>query len=369
MGTLPAPCTSMAFRAASSRPKSAIREIRINNNPFSAEYDDYGSGRIEVFTKPGTSSIHGELYANGSDAALDSRNPYSPLRQPFYSTNEQGDLSGPINKKASYLFAGNNSDLQNSAIVNAEILDTANQQVAFTDSVTSPSKMLSLSPKLDAQVTPSNTLSVRYEYDRNSQDNAGVGQLQLASQGYSTVTGISTLQASDTQLIGPKFVNEFRVQYIRTRTRQTPVDSSTTVVVEGAFTGGGNNLGQFTDNQDQYELQNYSSLDLGNHFIRFGLRERLNRDANSSIANYSGEYIFSTLASYQTTVQGLQNHLTPAEIRADGGGASQFNITTGNPAVAVLISDTGFYAEGHMENPTEPYGELWTSTGNAEPHC
>ena len=333
------------FSGGKMPPKSSIREIRINNNPFSAEYDDYGSGRIEIFTKPGTSSIHGDFYGNGSDAVLDSRNPYSPMRQPFYSSNEQGSLSGPINKKMSYLFSGNNSDLHNSAIVSAETLDAANQQVAFNDSVSSPTTMLSLSPKLDAQLTASNTFSARYQYDRNSQTNAGVGQLQLASQGYGTVTGVSTLQLMDTQLAGPKFVNELRFQYIRTRTQQKPLDASPTIVVQGAFTGGGNNLGRFTDNQDQYELQNYSSLDLGRHFIRFGVRERLNRDANTSIANYNGEYIFSTLSAYQVTVQGLQNGLTPAQIRAAGGGASQFNITTGDPSIAVLISDTGFYAE------------------------
>src|SRR5262245_6570947 len=33
--------------------KSAIREIRINSNPFSSEYDFPGFGRIEILTRPG----------------------------------------------------------------------------------------------------------------------------------------------------------------------------------------------------------------------------------------------------------------------------------------------------------------------------
>src|SRR5581483_6918773 len=47
------------FTAGQLPPKSAIREIRINQNPFSAEYDKLGYGRIEIFTKPGTDQWHG----------------------------------------------------------------------------------------------------------------------------------------------------------------------------------------------------------------------------------------------------------------------------------------------------------------------
>ena len=37
-------------------PKSSIREVRINSNPFSPEYDRPGFARIEIFTKPGSDS-------------------------------------------------------------------------------------------------------------------------------------------------------------------------------------------------------------------------------------------------------------------------------------------------------------------------
>src|ERR1051325_2713903 len=41
--------------------KSSIREIRINQNPFSPEYDRLGFGRIEILTKPGTDKFRGDL--------------------------------------------------------------------------------------------------------------------------------------------------------------------------------------------------------------------------------------------------------------------------------------------------------------------
>src|SRR6202007_386324 len=53
------------FTGGQLPPKSAIREIRINQNPFSAEFDRLGYGRIEIFTKPGTDKVHGSVRARG----------------------------------------------------------------------------------------------------------------------------------------------------------------------------------------------------------------------------------------------------------------------------------------------------------------
>ena len=55
--------------------KSSIREVRINSNPFSPEYDRPGFGRIEIFTKPGTRHVHGQAFFQYNKEALNSRNP------------------------------------------------------------------------------------------------------------------------------------------------------------------------------------------------------------------------------------------------------------------------------------------------------
>src|SRR5690242_7474547 len=50
------------FSGGQLPPKESIREIRINQNPFSAEYDRLGFGRIEILTKPGSDHVRGTLY-------------------------------------------------------------------------------------------------------------------------------------------------------------------------------------------------------------------------------------------------------------------------------------------------------------------
>ena len=64
-------------------PKDTIEMIRINSNPFSAEFSQPGLDRIEIVTKPGSDTYHGEIRFQGGDSALNARNPMAPRRPPF----------------------------------------------------------------------------------------------------------------------------------------------------------------------------------------------------------------------------------------------------------------------------------------------
>jgi hypothetical protein len=66
------------FTGGQLPPKSAIREIRINRNPFSAEYDKLGYGRIEVFTKPGTDKAAWAVLCPGQRQRIQHRQPVHP---------------------------------------------------------------------------------------------------------------------------------------------------------------------------------------------------------------------------------------------------------------------------------------------------
>ena len=104
------------FTGGQIPPKSSIREIRINQNPFSAEFDRLGYGRIEILTKPGTDKLHGQIEARGNDSSFNSRNPILQTAEPpYYSYNLQGSVGGPISKNASYFvsaFGRNNSECE-----------------------------------------------------------------------------------------------------------------------------------------------------------------------------------------------------------------------------------------------------------------
>ena len=84
-------------------PKESIREIRINQNPFSSEYDKLGFGRIEIFTKPGSDKFHGTASYDISDGVWNARNPFLNGPTPGFSSQSfGGNVSGPISKTASF---------------------------------------------------------------------------------------------------------------------------------------------------------------------------------------------------------------------------------------------------------------------------
>src|ERR1017187_8918126 len=79
--------------------KSSIREIRINQNPFSAQYDRIGMGRVEVFTKPGSDDFHGDIQTHDGSAIFNARNPFTPVKRTWQRLGLEGEVSGPIGKK------------------------------------------------------------------------------------------------------------------------------------------------------------------------------------------------------------------------------------------------------------------------------
>ena len=333
------------FTAGELPPKSAIREIRINQNPFSAEYDKLGYGRIEIFTKPGTDQFHGQAMINGNSSAFNALNPFVTEEPGYYSEIFNGNISGPLGKKASFFFTAQQRNIDNVSVVVAQVLNSNNTIVPYNTTVPSPATRLNISPRADFQLSKNNTLTVRYQYVRNKQDNEGIGQFSLPSQGFNSHSTEQTVQISDTQVLSPTMVNETRFQYIRNSSNQIPLSDQPTLNVLGAFNGGGSPEGMVIGKQDHYELQNYTSIAHGRHFIKFGGRLRGTLYSSNKDSNFNGQFTFPSLNAYQITEVGLQEGLTPAQIRALGGGASQFSIVTGQPLSDVSMIDVGFYAE------------------------
>ncbi|HEV2762788.1 MAG TPA: hypothetical protein VGV38_07330, partial [Pyrinomonadaceae bacterium] len=360
-------------------PKESIREIRINRNPFSAEYDRLGYGRIEIFTKPGTDRLRGSASFNFNDESLNSRHPFALTRAPFQSRRYSANLSGPIVKgKASFFLDFERRETDDNDVINAIILDPATlQPVGFNESVLAPVRRTTFSPRLDYQLNQTNTLVVRYSYERGRRENSGLNDLSLPSRAFDTFDTEHTLQLTETAVINQKVINETRFQYRRDRSRQEGDDFSPTVRVLEAFIGGGSQVGLSSNAVDRYELSNHTSWAAGTHSLKAGARLRGVRIKDITQSNFGGTFTFAggtapqlnaagqivtdasgnpllvpitSFERYRRTIVFLPPNcggagrlpcLSGEEIRARGGGPTQFSIAGGEPEATVSRVDFG----------------------------
>jgi hypothetical protein len=335
------------FSGGQLPPKEAILEVRVNQNPFSAAYERLGYGRIDITTKPGFQKYHGSIFTFGNDSAFNSRNPFVTNQPGYHSQMIAGNFGGPISKKASFFFNMFHRGTDNTSIVNAVVpaANFAPGGALLNEAVASPSSRTNISPRVDLQLSNNNVMSIRYQHWSNENTNAGIGLFQLPTVGYNSSGSENMVQVSDTQVISTRTVTQTRFQYRHSENVQNPLSTDPTLNVIGAFTGGGSSAGTLLGTGNQYELQSQTSMTFGKHQLTYGGRVRdISRSVNTT-SGYNGTFTFAGIDSYSIYAQGLAQSLTPAQIIAAGGGASQFSIITGSPVANASRIDYALYAE------------------------
>ncbi len=341
------------FTGGQLPPKSSIREIRINQNPFSAQYEKLGYGRIEILTKPGTDKFHGSIMVMGNDSAFNTMNPFIDSQPSYYTLFTSANVGGAITKNSSWFTSLFNRQNHSNSIINAELLDVNGNVYNYSAAVSTPQSRLDLSPRFDFQLGKSNTLTIRYGLSRQKQTNAGISGFSLESQGYNASTLENTIQLSDTQILGPSVINETRFQFARDTTSQIAQNSAPSITVQGAFSGGGSSIGTGRDTQNRMELVNNTMISRGAHTINTGGRLRYTRDSNYSTAGFNGSFIYSSLDAYKAQ--------TPSE----------YDVTTGNEAIKLNYFDAGLYLQDDFKvrpNLTLSYGIRYESQNGIGDH-
>jgi hypothetical protein len=356
------------FSGGQLPPKSSIREIRINSNPFSAEYDAPGFGRIEILTKPGTDSYHGQVFENFGDKVFDSRNPFLTTAPPGYTYQLlTANLGGPINKKSSFFIDFNRRAINENQLINAKDLNSSLQEVAFNEAVVTPNMQWQISPRIDYAINANNTLVMRYNHTQSSLL-SGVGGLNLPTQDTQSYTKANTVQITETAILGTKAVDETSFQFRDTHANAVGDGNFAIpgINVSGAFMSGGSPYSANNTWTKGFELRNFVTLAEGLHAIKIGFRVRQTDESIYSTNNYNGSYTFNapnttngvpacfagtgntaptSLDVYQQTELLLSENVPIATILAEGCGPSEFTLNSGIAYQPVRQFDSGIYIQ------------------------
>ena len=380
------------FTGGNLPPKSSIREVRINSNPYSPEYDRPGFGRIEILTKPGTDTFRGQFFMQYNKEALNARSPLlTQAKRPPYQSRFFGlDITGPLKKqKASFTFDFEHRLIDENDFILATTLDSNLNPVNINQAIVAPETRTTFNPRIDYMINASNTLVVRYQNVQIGQDKQGAGNFTLASGAYDRKETENTVQVTETAVLSPAAINETRFQYMRAGMNETANSTIPTLNVQGAFIGGGPTIGNSGNLTNSWELTNTSTWTHGTHTIKWGGRLRQSLLNDTSLSNFAGTYSFfggtgpeldannqpipgtseylTALERYRRTLLFQQMGLSAGEIRSLGGGASQFSLSAGTPAMSVSQLDIGLFVNDDWRarsNLTISYGFRYEAQTN-----
>jgi hypothetical protein len=274
---------------------SAIQQIKINQDPYAAEYGRPGRGRIEILTKPGGQQFHGDVTVTGRDGRLDARNAFATTNTDERKRVFDGVLSGPLGsgRATSLVISGNYQTDDQQGVVFA-----AGPTGTIQDVVPQPNTQALISVSVTHQLNATNLISVTPSYEYEASDNRGVGGTTLESAGANFRHHEQQVRYTHQTMITQRLVNQFQVLVGHEREPTTSVTSAPAIVVAGSFTGGGAQA-DLIRTELHMQLNENLTWSAGHHTLQTGFQlPDWSRRGFSDHTNFGGTYFFSNLATY-----------------------------------------------------------------------
>ena len=274
---------------------SAIQEVKINQNPYSAEFARPGHGRIEIITKPGSAQYHGAFNFLFRDSEFNARDPFSLVRPPEQRRVFEGHLIGPIGrgKTTSFLISIERGEEDAQAVVYA-----IGPGGPIRENAATPQRSSDFSGRITRQFGKSQTVSLTYEYIDRSARNQGVGGFTLPEAATNWHFREDNLIFSHRTVFSASVVNMFSIRFGRYYSPTTSVNPGPKIVVLDAFTGGGAQADQLRT-ENHFNLNEVVSWTSGKHFLKAGFNvPDFSRRGSNDYTNFAGAFTFSTLQDY-----------------------------------------------------------------------
>lgn len=276
---------------------SAIQEVKINNNPYSAEYSRPGRGRIEVITKPGSPQFHGEFNFLFRDQHLNARDVFAETRRPEQRRIYEGNLTGPLirskGRPTTFLISidREEEDLQS-------IIFATGPNGTIRDTFPRTARDLDFSVRLTRQMTAKSTLSAVYSYEDENASNQGVGGFNLPDVATNIKNHEDLLRFNHNWVISPNLVHQISVLFGRYDTPTVSVNQARRIVVQDNFTGGGAQADTLRT-EAHWTLNEALTWSQGNHVVKGGIQvPDFSRRGINDRSNSAGAFYFSSMQDY-----------------------------------------------------------------------
>jgi carboxypeptidase family protein len=253
-------------------PASAIQEFQISQSSLDMSSELTSSGSINVTTKSGTDSYHGEAFGAFRDSSFSSQLPTPPgFTAPFQRSQYGGDFGGPIIKDKFFFFMDGERTIQHTQVPVPVSAPFTSYSGTFAD----PFHEGNLLGRLDYQLTKSARLFARYSYFKNDlgatfgygfslYDNVDVTRNEMVGLDFNTGSFSHSIRFSYL-----KFQNQ--IVDATTGNSALPFDDLHAELFAGNLVAGPNLLAPQSTPQSDHQFKYDGSKVIGSHSIRFGV--------------------------------------------------------------------------------------------------
>ena len=305
---------------------SAVQEVRINQDPYSAQYYWPGRGQMEIVTKSAADKYHGQFNFLFRDSAMNAQNALAPSK-PFEQRRVyEGHVTGPIffAPKSSFLVSFNRAEEDLNSVVNATIVPTTtNPTGLFQANVPAPTRDTEFSVRAAHQFGDRHSAYAEYSYEEWTGQNLGVGGQALASNGFNSEYHEDDVVLHMDSTLSAVLLNQISLVGEHDFNRHTNVIEAPRVSVTGNFVGGSAQNDSFAT-ENNLRLSDMVTWTRGRHLIKFGIGiPHIDRRAYDDNTNAIGSYTFGpTLAAdgsvLQTAIDNYSSNLPSAFSQSTG---------------------------------------------------
>ncbi|MGA7168794.1 MAG: carboxypeptidase-like regulatory domain-containing protein, partial [Candidatus Sulfotelmatobacter sp.] len=259
-------------------PASSIQEFSLAQSSLDLSNDLTSSGSVNVTTKSGTDTYHGEAFGFFRDSAVGAAalpSPVNPLTgqripTPWQRNQEGADIGGPIMKNKLFFFLDGERTLQHEA---APVLQAAPFE-AYSGTFQSPFKETELTGRLDYSLTKTARLFGRFNYFQNSADatffSSSFSVYNNKDYTRNEVVGLDFNTGSFTHTIRFSYL-KFQNQIVDATTgTNLPFANLGVNIFIGSFSTGPNELAPQSTPQSDHQIKYDGSRIMGKHILRYG---------------------------------------------------------------------------------------------------
>ena len=304
----------------SSVSASAVQEVRINQDPYSAQYYFPGRGQMEIITKSAADHYHGEGNFIFRDSALNAQNALAATKPYEQRRIYEGNITGPIPhfNNSGFLVSFNRAEEDQDAVVFATVGEsTANPTGILQANVSAPTRETDFSARASHQFGAKHSAYMQYSFYNWNGNGQGVGGQSLAQAGYNVHFHGDDFVAHVDSTLSPVVLNQVSFVLEHETSRDANISEAPQVVVSGDFVGGSaQNDNRGTEYNGRFT--DMATWNYKHHVIKAGVGvPHFSRRAFDDDTNELGTYTYAPSAD----ASALENYAAnrPSEFTQNGG--------------------------------------------------